>query len=457
MVEELSDPELAFLEMACVPRHGWHGSGTVEDAEAIRTRYPAVTTANIFAAAVLADEGSVRDFLQRDSGLAIAKGGPHGWDALTHLCFSRYLRLDKTRSEAFVRTARMLLDAGASSKTGWVEWIDHPNPRQTFESVLYGVAGIAQHVELTRLLIERGADPNDEETPYHVAETYDNRIAEILVESGRLNETSLTTLLLRKADWHDYDGMKYLLEHGANPNGLFAGRFTTLHQSLRRDNGIAMVDLLLDHGADPSIPNRGDGRSGVSIAIRCGRRDVLRSLERRGLLPALQGVERLIAACAKGDDEEVRRIAASEPEALRTLLTEGATLPGEFAGNGNIDGVRALLGLGVPVTALYPGDPYFEIPKDSTPLHVAAWRLQHAMVAFLLERGAPVNVSDGNGRTPLQLAIRGSVASHWKERRSPELVRLLLEAGASTQGIEIPCGYDDADVMLKEYGAKADV
>jgi hypothetical protein len=46
------------------------------------------------------------------------KGGPFGWDALTYLCFSRDLRLDVLRSDAFVRTARVLLDAGTNANTG---------------------------------------------------------------------------------------------------------------------------------------------------------------------------------------------------------------------------------------------------------------------------------------------------------------------------------------------------
>jgi hypothetical protein len=40
----------------------------------------------------------------------------------------------------------------------------------------------------------------------------------VLVESGRLSADSLTTMLLRKADWHDLDGITYLLERGADPN-----------------------------------------------------------------------------------------------------------------------------------------------------------------------------------------------------------------------------------------------
>ena len=101
------------------------------------------------------------------------KADPYGWDALTHLCFSRYLRLDAARSDAFVRTARALLDAGASANTGWYEMIDYPNPRPVLESAIYGAAGVAHHAGLTRLLLDYGADPNDEETPYHAAEEYD--------------------------------------------------------------------------------------------------------------------------------------------------------------------------------------------------------------------------------------------------------------------------------------------
>ena len=172
----LTDPIAAFIEVACVPRNSDHGSGRLEHAERILARFPQVATANIFTAAILADDVAVRRFLARDPKAATATGGPHGWDALTHLCFSRYLRLDHQRSEAFVRTARSLLDAGASARTGWYEMIDHPNPRPVLESAIYGAAGIARHLELTRLLLEYGADPNDEETPYHVPEGYDNAV-----------------------------------------------------------------------------------------------------------------------------------------------------------------------------------------------------------------------------------------------------------------------------------------
>ena len=178
-----------FIRAACVPFEA-HESGTLDEANGILARHPEVAGSSIHTAAILADEAGVRTVLSRDPAGATAKGGPYGWDALTHLCFSRYLRLDSSRSDAFVRTARALLDAGASPNTGWYETIDHPNPRPLFESAIYGAAGVARHPGLTQLLLERGADPNDEETPYHVPETADNAVMRILLESGRLNAVS---------------------------------------------------------------------------------------------------------------------------------------------------------------------------------------------------------------------------------------------------------------------------
>ncbi len=447
-VESLADPVAAFIEMACVPRHTSHTSGTLEHAEMILARYPRVAGSSIYTAAILADEASVRRFLALDPQTATAKGGPLGWDALTYLCFSRYLRLDQTRAEAFVRTARALLDAGASANTGWIEMIDYPNPRPLLEAAIYGAAAIARHAELTELLLEHGADPNDEETPYHVAEGHDNTVMKILLESGKLNEAGLSCLLLRKADWHDLDGLRLVLEHGANPNLMTRWGCNALHSALRRDNALPAIEALLDHGADPTLPDARDGRSAFSIAACRGRGDVLGLFERRGIALELHGVDRLIAACAKGD-----RVVARERQLADELLAQGGALLAEFASNGNVEGLRSLLGFGVSAAALYHGDGYFGVAPDSTALHVAAWRAWPAAVKELIERGAPVNALDGKGRTALALAVKACVDSYWTRRRSPESVEALLGAGATVSGIEIPSGYDEVDELLRRAGA----
>jgi ankyrin repeat protein len=440
----------AFIEAACVPLESGHASGTLERADAILAAHPEMANRNVHTAAILGNAAAVRRFLELDPGNATAKGGPHGWDALTHLCFSKYLRLDESRSDGFLQAATALLDAGASANTGFYETNHLPHP--AWESALYGAAGIAHHPELTRLLLEREADPNDGEVVYHTPESDDNRALKILVESGRLTEDSLATMLLRKADWHDYEGIQFLLEKGADPNRMTHWHLTALHQALRRDNDLQHIEEMLDHGADPMLRNRRDGKSAVAIAARRGRGDVLGSFERRGYPIELQGVERLIAACAKNDEATVHSTAESDPAAVRELLTQGGTLLAEFAGTGNTDGARLLLDLGVDIGALYKeGDGYFDIAQDSTGLHVAAWRARHRTVRLLIERGAPINARDGKGRTALALAVRACVDSHWTYRRSPESVQALLEAGATVTGVAFPSGYREVDDLLRRH------
>jgi len=458
---EMADTVAAFIRAACVPRNAWHSSGTLERAEAILAAHPEAASRDIYTSATLGDAAGVRRFLTLDARDATAKGGPHGWDALTHLCFSRYLRLDRARSDGFVASAKALLDAGASANTGWME-VDHESHPE-WESAIYGAAGIAQHPGVTRLLLERGADPNDGETPYHVVETYDNTVMKILVESGRLNDTSMTTLLLRKTDWHDYDGIKWLLEHGADPNRATHWGRTAFHHAVLRDNSVNIIEVLMEHGADPMLvaerpdtrQTAGPAMSGVAMAARRGRGDVLDLMERRGIAIELQAVERLIAACARNDSAKVRAIAEQEPELVRELVAKGGKPLAEFAGVGNTDGVRYLLDLGLDVNALTEdGDPYFDVTKNSTALHSAAWRAWPSTVKFLLERGASVNVTDDKGRTPLMLAVRACVDSYWKHRRTPESVEALLNAGATVRGVEYPSGYAEVDELLHAHGAK---
>src|SRR5262249_58846015 len=119
---------------------------------------------------------------------------------------SRYL--GQGGDGGFVRAAEALLAAGADPNTGFFEAAHEPEP--TFESVLYGAAGVAHHAGLTRLLLARGADPNlGGEVAYHAPEGFDPEAMQAVVEAGRLSDTGLTTMLHRKLDWTDLAGVRW--------------------------------------------------------------------------------------------------------------------------------------------------------------------------------------------------------------------------------------------------------
>ncbi len=439
-----------FLRAALAPRTGSHASGTLAIADALLTTHANLATHDIYVAATLGNADAVRQFLDANPSLATATSAPYGWDALTCLCFSRYLRLDDARSAGFVDAARALLDAGASANTGFFEK-DH-TPAPEFESVLYGAAGVAHHEGVTRLLLERGADPNDNEVPYHSPEGYDLRALRAILDSGRVTPETLTMMLLRKSDWHDRDGMQLVLERGADANAESLWGTTPLRHAIRSDNSAAIVTLLLDHGADATRPNQ--GMTPYALAAWAGRKELLELFDDRGQSVALHGLDALVEACARQQGARALQLVEAEPTLLPQLRERGAKVLVRFAGVGNSEGLECLLDLGLDVNAADP-DPngYFELAAHTTALHIAAWRGRHATVRFLIGRGADVNLRDAAGRSALSLAVRACVDSYWTDSRAPDSVAMLLDAGASVAGARFPSGYDEVDVLLRAHGA----
>jgi ankyrin repeat protein len=444
---DLAEARDTFIRAACVPTDdSWHASGTLEEAQTILAAHPQVRGSSIHVAAILADDAGVRRFLALDPGSATAPGGPYGWDPLTHLCFSRYLRLDPARSEDFLRAAAALLDAGASANTGFYS-AGHDPPE--FESAIYGAAGVARRPELTRLLLARGADPNDGETPYHAPETLDDQTLRVLVDSGKMTADSLTTMLHRKLDWRHYEGVAWLLDHGADPNRIsYWGRRALAH-ALGRTSPPRYFQLLLDHGADPTLPSA-DGTLPAALAVRTGRADVLDLFAKYGFPVALTGDDAFLAACARGDGAAARAFTAAEPGLVARLQASDGALVADFAGAGNTDAVRLLLDLGFDLDSRTSQGGTNADPA----LHVAVWRGWLDTVKLLVARGAPLEATNGEGATPLSLAVRALVEqSDWTPHGSPQIVAVLLDAGACVDTVRpFPSGCAAADALLREHG-----
>ncbi|MRG47329.1 ankryin [Chitinophaga sp. SYP-B3965] len=424
----------AFIKAAT-----WHGS--LDEADQLLATHPELATSDIHTAAITGNVEAVNRFLKEDPANATAISAPYGGTALIYLCMSKYLRLDRSRSNDFLQAATALLHAGADANAGF--WTEGKYPE--FETALYGAAGIAHHAPLTKLLLEHGADPNDNESVYHSTETHENDAMKLLVETGKLTEDNLTLMLIRKHDWHDYEGVKYLLEKGVDPNKTWSGRgWYPLHHALARSNSLAIIKLLLDHKADPHIVS--DGLTAIARAAREGRSDVLALLEEK----PEEGIDQLIAACAMGDKEAAQHIIEQKPKQFTTLMNMSSQLLPRFCLSNNKPGVQLLLDLGIDVNTPYDtGDGYFGIPEGSLPIHVAAWLGWPAIVQLLIERGAYIETPDKNGHTPLALAIGACVHSYWTDRRNTISIEALLDAGASPVNIPLPSGYPEADDLLR--------
>jgi ankyrin repeat protein len=415
------DPKAEFINASV-----WHGS--LDRAKEILAAHPGVASSDIHTAALLGDDEAVARFLVEDLANATIKGGPRNWDALTHLCFSRFLRLDPARTEGFLKAATALLDAGANPNTGFFE--ENHQPKPEWECALYGAAGVAHHPELTKLLLDRGADPNDGEVAYHSPETLDNRTIRVLVESGNLTQDTIGLMLARKFNWHDDDGVHWLLEHGADPNWLLWGS-RPLHYAIRHGVPIRYFEWLLDHGADPSLPDK-NGTVPIAEAARQGRADVLELFEKRGIGIALEGDDAFLAACARGNEAETHKIAAADPKVVGRIQSQNPGMLADFAGAGNTTAVRLMLDLGFDAGMARVKPDWV---AGETALHVAVARGRQPAAELLMERGAPLEAKRHGGLTPLRVAFLClEQQSEWTPNEyTLPIAGALIRAGANVE------------------------
>jgi hypothetical protein len=96
----------------------WRGS--LDRAREILAAHPDVASSDIHTAAMLGDFEAVARFLTEDPANATAKGGPRNWDALTHLCFSKFLRCEPARTDGFLKAASAFARCRRRSQHGFL-------------------------------------------------------------------------------------------------------------------------------------------------------------------------------------------------------------------------------------------------------------------------------------------------------------------------------------------------
>lgn len=366
-------------------------SADLRRARALLDADPALARHDLACACATGEASEVARRLAARPAAAREPTGPHGWEPILYACFSRLLRADRRRAPGIRTVVRMLLDAGADPNASFA------TGERWLQVALYGAAGIANDVELTRMLLEAGANPTDEreglngnEILYHACEFADPTCAMLVIDAGA------------RADFVQYDLGRALNFPNAAMVEMFCAhgaRATAahLHQAAWRRRPTSTLAALLDAGAPVDEPGA-DGLTPLRIAVRWGEQATAALLLERGAdAVALSAQDRAIGAYLTGG--------AARPPSTVALATLDELLMMSIQG-GHIDAMHRLLDAGARID----GDP----EREEIPLGHACWRGRADMARELVARGAALTFRDGGSalrrrtaRLPSLPAVRG--------------------------------------------------
>ncbi|MGZ3306082.1 MAG: ankyrin repeat domain-containing protein [Asticcacaulis sp.] len=383
--------------------------------------HPDLAQAGFYVALVLGDWEKVAARLEADPELATRKSGPENVEPIIYVCFSRFAHPGSERAAQLALTLRLLLRHGADANAAFAS--EHgPLP------CLYAAAGLNGNAEMTRILLDAGADPNDGESLYHACEHADLSALKVLLEHG--GDANSVNVLKHMLDWESPEGVRLLLNSGADPNAVNPEGDTALHWAVRRGRSAAIIRLLLVAGVDMDAA-RNDGRTAYAMAVVSGQAGTAEMLAAHGADTRLGALDAFIA----GESSDVPPESAASPTNARLLS--------QLAESGNAAAVAALVKAGVPAGS--PGD------GGITALHYACWRGDANMIDILVAGGAPLNAKDQMyNALPSGFLHHGS--THCGLGNYAASARLLIAAGASMEGCDTPSGNAELDAVLREYG-----
>jgi ankyrin repeat protein len=398
---------LAELVSASVQGHfdpPANARGWSERARRLLAEQPDIAGYDIRIAAVLGEAGQVRRMLADDPGIAVRADDRAGWPPLLFVCSSRWHQIDPARSEGLVDVARLLLDAGAdpNSKVG-------RSPRSGPCSALYAAAGLANHPALAQLLLDHGADPDTPAALYHTAFHPDVTCLRLLLNHGARKEGIAT--LGAAISVGSTEAIRLLLQTGVDPTQPIPADalaeapadeppIPVLRAAIRFRCDAETIDMLLTHGA--AAQGNDNDLSPYRLAVRQGDTAIAETLLRHGAHDDTTAIDRFVGACARADHAAVRALLDAIPALMSQLSTQDHSLLVEAAEHTGIAPVTLMLDLGFPP----------DTPRDvdgATALHVAAHAGRADVVQLLIERGADVGARDTEYHaTPLSWAIVGS-------------------------------------------------
>ena len=416
--------------------------GRRDRAERMLALYPKIATANLHTALVLGDANAVDARLERDPSLATKPGGQRGWEPIHYVCYTSMAHDSPERSAGLAAIARRLIALGADPNTRF-PWLHH-NVRRP---VLWGASRHAQSVPLVAALLDAGADPNDGVTLPLAASAGDVPVLEVLRAHGANVDqawaTDGATSLYAILNWsRTPEGVVWLLEHGADPNAVFAENGETPLHVVARAWDVPLAEAMVARGADIER-KRADGRTPYAVAELNGNRAVADWLRAHGASPDLPEVDRLVAGCSRGDRAAAEALLAKNP-GLRNEITDDHYIAlHQAAERDDVRALEAMLACGFD-----PNRPDAGIGK--TALHSAAMEGWPDAVRVLLAHGASVHVRDREFKgQPLIWAAEGS--RQGREGRDFAAVgKLLLDAGSP---VEWETGDEPAEGILEIVAA----
>lgn len=398
--------------------------GAKDRALRLLARHEGIGHANLFTELVLGDAEAVEARVRAHPEAAVQPAGAQNWEPLLYVCHTCLHDDSPGRADGLVRIARELLRRGANPNAEY-HWNWHPELPRT---ALWGALIAMDHPELAEVLLKNSANPNDG-VSMHIAAGGGNVRALDLLHRFGANVNGISggvpplRYILGWASPEGLAGVRWLLEHGADPNLAWVqSGDAPLHIAAQRWD-VAMIELLVSHGADIH-QRRSDGRTAHTIAALHGNQEIAAWLSRHGAKDELLPPERFISACASGDRERAASMLADDPSLRGELRAEHHLMMHVPAERGDSKVLETMLECGF--------DPNVKDADGVTALHRAALAGRADAVRVLLAHGASVNALDGMfAATPLVWACEGW--SHDPRRAGADHVavaRLLLAAGS---------------------------